>query len=106
MSLGEEKVSALIGELQRRWQAMFSGLAAGGDLPPAIRLRAEGLMEAVVIVGEATEQEVIEAMDACYRDAFGQALAQDFGSDWQDFHPFPQIPAMASRAPVYPSTPD
>ena len=99
-------MSGLIGELERRWLAMFSGLAAGDDLPPAVRLRAEGLMEAAVIAGEATEQEVTEAMDACYRDSFGRALAQDFGPDWQDFHPFPQIPAMALRAPVYPSTPD
>jgi hypothetical protein len=102
----EEKVSGLIGELERRWLTMFSGLAAGDDLPPAVRLRAEGLMEAAVIAGEATEKAVTEAMDACYRRAFGRALAQDFGPDWREFHPFPEIPAMALRAPVYPSTPD
>ena len=46
------------------------------------------------------------AMDACYREAFGRALAEDFGADWRDFYPFPQIPAVARRAPVFPSTSD
>ena len=96
----------LTAELETRWRQMFTALAAGGDLPPGTRLRAEGLMEAVLLVGEATAAEVDTAMDACYREAFGRALAEDFGADWRDFHPYPQIPAMARRAPVFPSTSD
>jgi hypothetical protein len=45
-------------------------------------------------------------MDDCYRQAFGRTLADDFGDDWREFYPFPQIPAMGRRAPVYPSTRD
>ena len=43
-------------------------------------------------------------MNQCYQDAFEQGIAEVFGDDWQELFPFPQIPAMARRAPVYPST--
>lgn len=97
-------VSNLLSELERRWERMFSALASGDDLPPAQRLRAEGLMEAVVLEGLAAEAELDAAMDRCYRSAFGRAIAEEFGADWREFHPFPEIPAMMRRAPVYPST--
>jgi hypothetical protein len=99
-------MQVLIAELHTRWRQMFTGLAAGDDLPPGARLRAEGVMEAVLLAGESTQAEVDAAMDACYRESFGRSLAEDFGADWRDFQPFPQIPAMARRAPVFPSTPD
>jgi hypothetical protein len=99
-------MQALMRELRTRWREMFSDLAAGDDLPPGERLRAEGMMEAVLLTGEASAAEVDAAMDACYREAFGRDLDQDFGAGWRDFHPFPQIPAVARRAPVFPSTPD
>lgn len=85
---------------------MFSSLAAGGDLPPGRRLRAEGMMESAVLLELATGEELDRAMDACYREACGRSLAEDFGADWRQFHAFPEIPAMAGRAPVYPSTRD
>jgi hypothetical protein len=93
-------------ELELRWRDMFTALAAGDDVPPARRLRAEGMMEAAVLLGIASADELVQSMDRCYRAAFGRGLAESFGDDWQDFFPFPQIPAMAQRAPVYPSTPD
>ncbi len=96
----------LVEELTRRWSAMFAALAAGDDVPPSRRLRAEGLMEAALLLGAASPQELDRAMDDCYRQAFGRALADDFGADWREFYPFPQIPAMGRRAPVYPSTRD
>lgn len=94
----------LIAELEARWDRMFAALAAGEDVPPAQRLRAEGMMEAAELLGVASQESLLDAMDACYQRAFGRPLAADFGSDWQAFFPFPQIPAMAQRAPVYPST--
>ncbi len=93
-------------ELQRRWQQMFAALAASDDLPPGERYRAEGLMEAVLLAGEADETAVDLAMQQCYLAAFGRSIEQDFGDDWRDFYPFPQIPAVMRRAPVYPSTSD
>jgi hypothetical protein len=93
-------------ELDTRWRQMFAALADGADLPPSVRLRAEGMMESVLLCGEASEAEIDAAMDACYRQAFGCSLDEDFGEDWRDFFSFPQIPAMARRAPVFPSTPD
>jgi hypothetical protein len=99
-------MQALQMELERRWRAMFAALAAGDDLPPAQRLRAEGMMEAAVLLQIATSDELIAAMEHCYRAAFGRGIAEDFGDDWQGFFPFPQIPAMAKRAPVVPSTRD
>jgi len=96
----------LLQELKARWTSMFTALAAGDDLPPTLRLRAEGLMEAALLTGAASAEELDAGMDACYLQALGQSLADDFGEDWRDFYPFPQIPAMGLRAPVYPSTRD
>ena len=93
-------------ELERRWQSMFAALAAGDDVPPGQRLRAEGMMEAAALLGVATPAALQQTMDRCYRTAFGRSIAEEFGADWQEFFPFPQIPAMAQRAPVYPSTSD
>ena len=94
----------LIEELKHRWTSMFTSLAAGDDVPPSLRLRAEGLMEAAVLTGAATEEELDGVMEGCYQQAFGHTIEADFGADWRDFYPFPQIPAMGRRAPVYPGT--
>jgi hypothetical protein len=99
-------MQALIAELESRWRSMFTALAAGDDVPPAQRLRAEGMMEAAVLIAAATSEALLDDMDRCYRSAFGRGISQEFGEDWQAFFPFPQIPAMAVRAPVYPSTKD
>lgn len=99
-------MQVLVAELEARWQAMFTALVAGDDVSPGQRLRTEGLMEAAVLMAVATPGELLAAMDRCYQSAYGCSIADHFGSDWQDFFPFPQIPAMAKRAPVYPSTKD
>lgn len=96
----------LLEEIERRWRAMFAALAAGEDLPPGERLRAEGMMEAAVLVGAATADALLERMARCYAEVSEQTLAQALGEDWREVFPFPQVPAMAQRAPVYPSTPD
>ena len=93
-------------ELEQRWQVMFSALAAGDDVSPTERLRTEGMMEAAVLLSVATPESLSGAMDRCYQTVHGRGIATDFGDDWQDFFTFPQIPAMAKRAPVYPSTKD
>lgn len=99
-------MSPIVEELSRRWQLMFSELQRGDDLPPALRLRAEGMMEAAVLTGVATPGELQSLMAECYQAVSGASLAEKFGDDWADFFAFPQIPAMARRAPVYPSTKD
>jgi len=91
-------------EIRERLQSMFADLAAGADVAPTLRLRTEGLMEAAVFAG-ASDPEGLDALqDQCYRAAFGAAIEDHFGSDWRAFYPFPQIPAVGRRAPVYPST--
>jgi hypothetical protein len=102
----EVQMQVLEAELKQRWHEMFCALAAGDDVPPTQRLRAEGIMEAAVLLSIASPEALSQAMDRCYQAAFGRCLAEDFGDDWQEFFPFPQIPAMAKRAPVYPSTKD
>ena len=97
---------SLLTEIENRWQSMFTQLAAGADVPPAARLRTEGMMEAAVILQQLDEVQLLAVMDRCYETAFGATIAVDFGEDWRDFYPFPQIPAMGRRAPVYPSTRD
>jgi hypothetical protein len=93
-------------ELESRWRAMFTALAAGGDVSPTQRLRAEGMMEAAALLGIASPDALTAAMQRCYVAAFGRSIESDFGDDWQAFFPFPQIPAMGVRAPVVPSTRD
>mgnify|MGYP001822326634 FL=1 len=97
-------MQALLDELRSRWHSMFGTLAAGADVPPGLRLRTEGMMESVVLLGAASPAELQDAMDDCYRSVNGHGLADDLGDDWREFFPFPQVPAMARRAPVYPST--
>ena len=99
-------MSPIVAELQRRWRAMFAALCRGEDLPPTHRLRAEGMAEAAVLAGLGSAESLDEEMDRCYREACGRSLAEDFGERWRDFAPFPENPAMARRAPVYPSTAD
>ena len=99
-------MSALLTELDKRWRKIFTDLAAGSDVAPGLRLRTEGLMEAAVLAGDASAEHISQQMAASYQAAFGRTLVQDFEDDWQDFFPFPQIPAMAKRAPVVPSTKD
>jgi hypothetical protein len=96
----------LIVELERRWQRLFRQLRDGLDVAPAQRLRTEGLMEAAALLDPGSEERLQAAMDSAYRQVFGRDLAADFGDDWSQFYPFPQIPATGVRAPVYPSTAD
>lgn len=96
----------LVETLQDRWQQMFQALARGEDLPPGSRLRAEGMAEAAVLVGAASESALDREMDCIFRAAFDRTLAEQFGEDWRSFFPFPEIPAVSRRAPVYPSTAD
>lgn len=96
----------LMALLDERWQTLFQRLAAGEDAPPTLRLRTEGLMEAALVLELATEEALTARMAEHYQAAFGRSLEQHFDADWQLFFTFPQIPAMAHRAPVYPTTPD
>ena len=96
----------LLAELQRRWSAMFDALARGEDVPPARALRTEGLMEALVLAGQADAGDLDAQMGECYRGATGRCLADDLGDDWRAYHPFPEIPLWMRRAPVVPSTAD
>jgi len=92
--------------IEQRWLSQFQALANGEDVAPGQRLRLEGLMEAAVLVGEIESQQLEQAMLAVYEDCFGRSVAQDYGEDWKTLFPFPQIPAMAKRAPVIPTTKD
>ena len=84
---------------------MFAALAAG-DVPPAQRLRAEGMMEAALLTRAAARTGLRHGRSYRYQQAVGRTIEEDFGADWRAFYPFPQIPAMGRRAPVYPSTRD
>jgi len=85
---------------------MFKALAKGDDVPPSMRLRAEGMMESALLLGQASIEVLDHEMGECYQEAFHSSITEDFGTDWREFYPFPQIPAMGQRAPVYPSTKD
>ena len=93
-------------EIEARWHRIFATLKAGGDVAPGLRLRTEGLMEAAILTEETTPETLTSAMEACYIEVYGCSIAQCFEDNWREFFPFPQIPAMGNRAPVYPSTSD
>ena len=69
-------MSAIVSELQQRWRAMFAALERGDDVPPSTGLRAEGLMEAAVLTGQATPGE----LDA--KRAVVSSAAQAWKSNW------------------------
>ena len=92
---------AALEQLRQRWRAIFDALAGGGEVPPAQRLRAEGMMETLVLLELATAEELQEAMAEVYETSYGEPLPPD----WQDLFPFPQVPGFGRRAPVYPSAP-
>ncbi len=91
-------------ELEQRWCRIYSALRGGGEVPPTLRLRTEGMMEALVLLNLASEQELQQQMAECHRVERGESLEQAWGEHWQDLFPFPQIPGFGLRAPVYPST--
>ncbi|MEP0203795.1 MAG: hypothetical protein ABJ084_05965 [Halioglobus sp.] len=96
----------LIELLELRWHEIFQRLEAGDVVPPTLQLRAEGIMEAAVATGEASESALLDAMENAHRQVRGMSIANQLGKDWHQLYPFPQIPAVAQRAPVYPSTRD
>ncbi|MEM0954098.1 MAG: hypothetical protein AAGI24_08150 [Pseudomonadota bacterium] len=87
-------------ELEQRWNAIFTALAEGGEVSPAQRLRAEGFMEAAVVLGYANAEQLQDAMAESYRLCSQDSLPED----WRQLFPFPQIPGFGQRAPVVPST--
>ena len=89
-------------ELERRWREIFTALRDGGEVPPGRRLRAEGMMETLVLLEIAEADAVQDALANCYREVNGTPLRED----WRELFPFPQIPGFGRRAPVYPSTSD
>lgn len=97
-------MKTLLEEIEQRWADQFVVLATGADLAPSSRLRTEGLMEAAVLVGGASIDQLLDSMEAAYQSAFDSSIGDDFGDDWRELFPFPQIPAMMRRAPVVPST--
>ena len=93
-------------ELERRWHEIFGTLTAGGEIAPSLRLRTEGMMQTLVLLGHAGVEELQQKMADCYLAEYGESLAQVWGENWPELFPFPQIPGFGQRAPVYPSTSD
>lgn len=99
-------MGVLESEIRQRLKEQFHLLARGDDAPPGPRYRLEGLMEAAVISGEVKKEALRALVAQMHQDIFGEAIEVRLGEDWEQWHPFPQIPAFAARAPVFPSTSD
>jgi len=104
--MAQELADAGMNELRGRWQAMFETLRDGGDVAPSRRLRAEGVMEALVLLKLVPAEAIQAALANCYEQVFEESLPARWGEEWTLLFPFPQIPAFGQRAPVYPSTRD
>lgn len=99
-------MSRLLEEVENRLQGLLQRVAMGGDVPPGLRYRLEGMLEAAALCGEATEAELEQLVERVHQDIFGVALAERLWDGWEALFPFPGLPIFADRAPVSPSTPD
>lgn len=90
----------LLEEIDRRTRDLFAQLAAGDDAPPGTLLRLEGMREAAVMSGLASEHALQALLEEQYLEAFGAPLSGHREADWRTLYPFPQIPAYMKRAPV------
>lgn len=99
-------MGVLAREIRKRLEAMFSASTAGDDVAPGSLLRTEGMMEAAVLVGEVSATQLTEQIAVCFEKTVGESLEAHFGAQWRVLFPFPQVPVLAKRAPVYPSTKD
>lgn len=85
-------------QLRERLHTIFQDYAQGLDVSPAARYRTEGFAEALITMGELSEQQCIEMMAEVYQTVF--AAAMDTSAITQM-----RIPPLMKRAPVYPSAP-
>lgn len=92
--------------LLSRFEDIFKRLEAGEDVPPSLRLRTEGLLEALVLIEEATVDELDKILEDLHKVHRGASLTEELGADWRHLHPFPELPLWMDRAPVFPSTSD
>lgn len=96
--------------LRERLQVIYTRLAAGEDVPPALRLKAEGYAEAGLELGLASAEEIALLIDGAHAERFGQAVADVFPFSARDCVDSARrsvmIPARMRRAPVYPTTQD
>ena len=93
--------SRLLAEVRARLRAMLEAVADGEDIPPGQRLRSEGMLEALVLLGDCRIEELQQAMADAHVEVLGRSLEDDLGSDWRQNFPFPQIPFFMRRAPVH-----
>lgn len=94
------KNSPALEQLEQQWREIFSTLQGGGEVSPALRLRTEGFMQALIALDITTITALQARMGTIYIECFQQELPDN----WQELFPFPQIPGFGLRAPVYPST--
>jgi hypothetical protein len=96
--------------LRERLDAIYARLAAGEDLPPALRLKAEGYAEAGLELGLASAGDVAALIDAAHLERYGVPVADCFPYSAREcIDPATRcvrIPARMRRAPVYPTTKD
>lgn len=101
-----EQEPELLGEISQRLDKLLARAHEGHDVPPAHKHRLEGMMEAALICGVATENE-LRALFILRHDAYAPAsLASVLGKNWGKAYPFPNLPIYMKRAPVEPSAAD
>lgn len=96
-------------EARQRLDAVFAVWAAGQDVPPGDCLRLEGFMQAGIVLGLATRQQLLACMTASCRLHCAADLHEkkcgDIFPPMTDTSILP-LPPMMRRAPVVPSTRD
>lgn len=95
----------LLAEIDRRLQQFFREQRDGSNSSPAARFELEGMLQAAVLIGSATERQLWQRLSNSFEAINGSALAPQFQNSWADGE-FPALPVQGQRAPVYPTTKD
>jgi hypothetical protein len=88
----------LVKLIEERVLAFYQAFKTGKDVSPVFQHRTEGMMDAAVLQGLMTEQELQQLKQDCYQEYFGEDLAKE------DLGEPRQLLTLMQRAPVYPST--
>ena len=84
--------------IERRLLQIFGDYQAGRDVPPALRVTTEGMMELALAAGLLSQRQ----LDDCLNKAYSRC----FQSEAEPPLRAPLIPVLMKRAPVVPTTKD
>ncbi len=96
---------AFLQEVRERITAIFTDYHNGNDVPPGMRLRLEGFIQAGLRFALVDRSAVEKILVDTHQQVFGAPMPESFPS-FDEADQIIPIPPLMQRAPVYPSTKD